>query len=156
MARNSGSSRRTSRKRSASGSRTSGGGRRKTGGESKAQSKNRAESRSESKVQELSRVTKVTTDHEVIRRWAEERGAKPARVQGTGAKDDIGIIRLEFPGAPGARDEKLEPISWDDWFRKFDESGLAFVYEETTASGQRSNFNKLVKRETVKTRAAHA
>ena len=103
-------------------------------------------------------VTKITTDHEVIRRWAEERGAKPARVQGTGGNGDIGIIRLEFPGAPGARDEKLEEISWDDWFKEFDEKGLAFVYEETTASGQKSNFNKLVKRETVKAKAksAHA
>ena len=103
-------------------------------------------------------VTKITTDHEVIRRWAEERGAKPARVQGTGGNGDIGIIRLEFPGAPGARDEKLEEISWDDWFKEFDEKGLAFVYEETTASGQKSNFNKLVQRETAKAKAksAHA
>jgi ABC-type thiamine transport system substrate-binding protein len=62
----------------------------------------------------------------------------------------VGIIRLEFPGAPGARDEKLEEISWDDWFRKFDESGLAFLYEETTAKGEKSNFNKLIKRETAK------
>jgi hypothetical protein len=100
-------------------------------------------------------VMKATTDHDVIRRWTEERGAKPARLQGTGGKGDIGIIRLEFPGAPGARDEKLEEISWDDWFRKFDENGL-FVYEETTASGPKSNFNKLVKRETAKAQSAHA
>jgi hypothetical protein len=77
-------------------------------------------------------------------------------VKGTGGDDDIGIIRLEFPGAPGARDEKLEPISWEDWFRKFDESGLALVYEETTARGEKSNFNKLVKRETVAKKAKSA
>jgi hypothetical protein len=100
-------------------------------------------------------VMKATTDHDVIRRWTEERGAKPARLQGTGGKGDIGIIRFEFPGDPGARDEKLEEISWDDWFRKFDENGL-FVYEETIASGQKSNFNKLVKRETAKAQSAHA
>jgi hypothetical protein len=76
----------------------------------------------------------VTTDHEVIGRWAEERGVKPARVVGTGANGDVGLIRLMFPGTGGARNENLEEISWDDWFRKFDESGLAFVYDEVIAS----------------------
>jgi hypothetical protein len=66
------------------------------------------------------------------------------------------MIRLEFPGAPGARDANLQEISWDDWFKKFDESGLALLYEETTADGQKSNFNKLVKRETGKAKAARA
>jgi hypothetical protein len=92
-------------------------------------------------------ATLHTTDHEVIRRWAEERGAKPARVKGTGGKDDPGLIRLDFPGYSG--EDTLEPISWDDWFRKFAESDLVFIYQETTASGEPSNFNKLVKRETL-------
>lgn len=95
---------------------------------------------------------KVTTDHEEIRRWAEERGAIPARVHGTEGSDDVGIIRLAFPGAPNAKDEKLEPISWDEWFREFDERGLALVYEETTATGQKSNFNKIISRETAEAR----
>jgi hypothetical protein len=43
----------------------------------------------------------------------------------------------------------LEPIEWDEWFQKFDESGLALLVQETTARGERSNFNKLVKRETA-------
>jgi uncharacterized protein with NAD-binding domain and iron-sulfur cluster len=68
----------------------------------------------------------------------------------------VGLIRLAFPGAPGARDEQLEEISWDDWFREFDKNGLALVYEETTASGQKSNFNKIVKRETAEAKAARA
>jgi hypothetical protein len=89
----------------------------------------------------------VTTDHETIRRWAEERGAHPARVKGTGGKDDVGIIRLDFPGYSG--EDTLEPISWDDFFKEFDKKGLALVYEETTASGAKSNFNKLVSRESV-------
>ena len=41
----------------------------------------------------------------------------------TGGKGDIGMIRLDFPGYTGA--DSLEHISWDDWFDKFDESGLA-------------------------------
>jgi hypothetical protein len=88
-----------------------------------------------------------TTDHKFIRRWAESRNAKPASVKGTGGKNDVGMIRLDFPGYSGA--ESLAPISWDEWFKKFDEAELALVYQEETAEGERSNFNKLVKRSTV-------
>lgn len=96
----------------------------------------------------------TTTDHEEIRRWAEERGGKPACVQGTGGKGDIGMLRIEFPGKPNAQDDKLHPISWEDFFEKFDERGLALIYQETTARGQKSNFNKLVSREQEKVRTA--
>ena len=92
-------------------------------------------------------LERVLTDHEEIRRWAEERGAHPARVKGTGGDGDVGIIRLDFPGYTG--EDTLEPISWDEWFRKFDESNLALIVQDVTASGERSNFNKLVSRETL-------
>jgi len=89
--------------------------------------------------------SQTTTDHEEIRKWAEARGAKPSCVRGTGGKNDIGMIRLDFPGYSG--EGKLVPISWDEWFEKFDEQELALVYQETTAEGEKSNFNKLVSRE---------
>ena len=92
-------------------------------------------------------LERVLTDHEEIRQWAEERGARPARVKGTGGDGDVGIIRLDFPGYTG--EDSLEPISWDDWFRKFDESNLALIVQDVTATGERSNFNKLVSRETL-------
>ncbi|MGH2840401.1 MAG: hypothetical protein ACRDKY_06210 [Solirubrobacteraceae bacterium] len=60
----------------------------------------------------------ITTDHEEIRSWAEERGGRPARVRGTGDGDDPGILRIDFPG--GAGEEELEPISWEEWFEKLD------------------------------------
>lgn len=93
-----------------------------------------------------SRLSKTTIDHDEIRHWAEERGGQPATVKGT-AKDGTGIIRIDFPGYSG--EGKLSPISWDEFFDKFEESNLAFVYQEVTARGQRSNFNKLVARESV-------
>ena len=86
----------------------------------------------------------TTTDHDEIRRWAESRGARPACVRGTGGGDDTGMIRLDFPGYSGA--ESLQPIDWDQWFQAFDENGLALLYQETTAGGEQSNFNKLVSR----------
>lgn len=87
------------------------------------------------------------TDHDEIRRWAEERNARPACVRGTGSGEDVGMIRLDFPGYTG--EDKLEEVSWDEWFDKFDERGLALLVQETTARGQQSNFNKLVRRDTA-------
>jgi hypothetical protein len=79
----------------------------------------------------------MTTDHDEIRRWAEERGAKPACVRGTGKRGDTGMIRLDFPGYSGR--ETLQKISWDDWFESFDENNLALLHRG-------DNFNKLVSR----------
>jgi len=95
----------------------------------------------------------TTTDHDAIRGWAEERGAQPARVQGTGrGKTDVGMIRLTFPEY--SNDEKLEPITWEEFFDEFEKKQLALVYQETTAEGARSNFNKLLSRKTVATKKA--
>src|SRR5438067_13395230 len=96
---------------------------------------------------------KMTTDHNEIRKWAEARGGRPAAVRRTHGKDDPGIIRIEFPDAPNANDDALEEISWEEFFEKFDEAELALLYQEKTAGGERSNFNKLVGRETAEARA---
>src|SRR5690242_9902607 len=87
----------------------------------------------------------MTTDHEFIRRWAEGRRAKPTCVRGTGGGGDTGVLRLDFPGYSGRG--KLQPISWDEWFEKFDDQNLALLYQEKTKDGKKSNFNKLVSRE---------
>jgi hypothetical protein len=98
--------------------------------------------------------SKTTTDHDQIREWAEQRGGIPACVQGTGDSDDVGIIRIEFPDAPNSRDQKLQEIDWDEFFEKFDDQGLALLYQETLASGETSNFYKIIKRETAKSAGA--
>ena len=135
------------------GSRSRPSSRHASGGGSRSASSSRrsGSSRSASKT---GNSGNMTTDHEEIRRWAEERGGKPACVQGTGGKGDIGMLRIEFPGKPNAKDAKLQPISWDNFFEKFDERDLALVYQEKTAGGQKSNFNKLVSREEGKTSSA--
>jgi hypothetical protein len=90
--------------------------------------------------------SKTTTDRETIRRWAEERGGKPAKVKGTGEGAGDGLLRINFPG--GA-EEKLETISWDEFFDIIDKKKLAFLYQETTADGSESRFFKLVSRDTA-------
>lgn len=91
--------------------------------------------------------TKATIDHDKIKAWAEDRNAWPARVKGTGGRGDVGMIRLDFPGYSGK--DSLAKISWEDFFAKFEEMELALAYRDRLASGGRSNFNKLVGRETV-------
>lgn len=95
-------------------------------------------------------AAKMLLDHDEIRLWAKERNAKPAAVESTASEDDPGIIRLDFPGYSG--EGSLYEISWDEWFAKFDERGLALLVQEKTADGQLSNFNKIVKRETAEAR----
>jgi hypothetical protein len=68
----------------------------------------------------------------------------PAEVASTHQGDEPGILRFEFPNAPGHRDENLRPISWDDFFKKFDENNLELLYQKTTAEGAPSNFNKMI------------
>jgi hypothetical protein len=81
---------------------------------------------------------KRTRDHDAIRRWAEQRGGRPTMVEGTQ------ILRIDFDDPDGSRDENLVPVSWDEFFRVFDERGLEFLYQEHTQDGHVSRFNKFV------------
>ena len=87
---------------------------------------------------------KATTDHDTIRRWVEEREGCPATVKSTRKGSDPGLLRIDFPGYSG--EDTLECISWDEWFKGFEENKLAFLYEDEP----NSRFNKLVSRDTVK------
>jgi hypothetical protein len=91
--------------------------------------------------------TATTTDHDEIRRWVEEHDGSPATVRGTERGDAAGVLRIDFPG--GAGEDQLEHISWDEWFQKFDDSDLAFLYQQEKASGEDSTFFKLVSRATA-------
>jgi hypothetical protein len=87
----------------------------------------------------------VTTDHDKIRKWAESRGGKPATVKDMESDDEAGILRLDFDPP----DEGLEEISWDEFFEKFDEKDLAFLFQDKTAAGKTSRFHKFVSRDNV-------
>jgi hypothetical protein len=97
------------------------------------------------------RASRTTTDHDEIRLWAEERGGTPTEVASPLQGQQIGIIRIDFPGYGG---EGLRPISWDEWFQRFDDANLSLVLEEATAGGQRSSYHELVDREAAEARAA--
>jgi hypothetical protein len=82
----------------------------------------------------------VTTDHEVIRRWAKARRAVPATVAGTQHDGHLGVLRFDFPGYSG---DRLMEVSWAEWLRAFDQRRLNFIYQETRSGGERSNFFQL-------------
>lgn len=86
-----------------------------------------------------------TTDHDEIRQWVERRGGAPAQVIGTGSDADPGVLRIQFPDY--GDDENLSPISWDDFFDKFERERLCFTYQETLKDGEISRFSKLVARD---------
>ena len=94
----------------------------------------------------MSDSSTTTTDHDTIRKWAEDRGGKPATVASTSGGDDPGVIRIMFPDDSNSESDNLEEISWETFFEKFDDSGLALLYQEETADGTKSSFNKLVSR----------
>ncbi|MFL6693993.1 MAG: hypothetical protein ACJ8GO_13645 [Ramlibacter sp.] len=85
-----------------------------------------------------------TIDHQTIQQWAEARGGKPSHVKRSGNDQDPGILRIDFPGFSGAG--SLEPLDWDSWFDAFEANQLALLYQDKTADGKQSRFNKLVRR----------
>ncbi len=87
--------------------------------------------------------TKRTQDHDEIREWVDAHDGVPSTVRDTEEGDDAGVLRIDFPGGSG--EDELEHISWDDWFEKFDEQGLTFLYQAQKADGGDSTFMKLVR-----------
>ncbi len=81
----------------------------------------------------------VTTHHEVIREWAEARNGVPATVEGTEHGDHLGVLRFDF----GADSDRLRQVSWEEWFRTFDDRRLNFIYQENRSDGTQSNFFRL-------------
>src|SRR6267143_5269820 len=90
---------------------------------------------------------KTTTNHEQIKSWVEERGGHPARVKGTATKGSSGVLVIDYPGYSGT--QTLEAISWDEFFRGFEENNLAFLYQDETKAGDESRFSKLINRDSA-------
>jgi hypothetical protein len=83
----------------------------------------------------------VTTDHEVIRQWAEARKGVPCTVDGTDHDGHAGVLRFDFPA--NGREDRLREISWQEWFEAFDKRRLNFIYQEERSDGRQSNFFRL-------------
>ena len=83
-----------------------------------------------------------THDHDEIRQWVEKRGGHPATVKDTEEDGEhAGILRIAFNDG-----DKLEAIDWDEFFAKFDEADLDFLYQDKTKDGKPSRFFKSIQR----------
>ncbi|HET9014185.1 MAG TPA: hypothetical protein VFN57_01220 [Thermomicrobiaceae bacterium] len=81
--------------------------------------------------------TLATRSHDVIQHWAQQRNATPATVPGTERGGRPSVMRFDFPGHGG---KDLQHISWEDWFRTFDERQLVFLFQQHMRDGRESNF----------------
>ena len=92
----------------------------------------------------MSTESTTTTDHDEIREWVEERDGSPAYVEST-EDGDSGLLRIDFPDQDD--EERLDDISWDEFFETFEENDLAFLYQDEGGDGETSYFCKFVSRE---------
>lgn len=83
----------------------------------------------------------ITTDHNIIREWIEERDGRPAVAK----SGQNGMLRIDF----GEHDEGLEEVSWDEFFKIFDNNNLAFLHQGEAASGGLSLFFKFIDRGSI-------
>jgi hypothetical protein len=81
----------------------------------------------------------TTVDHSTIQKWAEVQG-RPSVIR-TGDKG--GVLRIDF----GEKEADFEEVSWQEFFKIFEESKLSFLYQDKTKDGKTSRFNKFVERE---------
>jgi len=93
-------------------------------------------------TQTKEREAQTTSNHDGIRKWAEERGGRPATVKATEEDGHAGILRIDFDSP----DEGLDRIGWDEFFQKFNDSELAFLRQDRTKDGKTSRFHKFVRR----------
>ena len=92
----------------------------------------------------------ITTDHETIREWVEDRGGRPAHM--TGKTDDT--ARTLYIVEEGEAMEGLEPIPWEAFFETFEDEALAFVYQDRELGETDEWLYDLVDRDEVAEQAA--
>ncbi|MGW3785745.1 hypothetical protein ACWD5Z_14220 [Micromonospora chokoriensis] len=80
----------------------------------------------------------ITANHEVIQRWARDRGAKPATIAGTERDGRAGVLTFNIPGY--RESSRIREITWDEWFYTFDLRRLNLIYQEQLRDGRPSNF----------------
>lgn len=73
-----------------------------------------------------------TTDHQIIRGWAELNGRIPAELMPSHVNGVPAEVKLVKPsetvsGGP------LKTMPWADFFSKFDQLGLEFVYDDDSS-----------------------
>jgi hypothetical protein len=90
---------------------------------------------------------RTTTNREAIRKWVEKRGGHPAIVAATENSQGRGggLLRIDYDEPGGNDDTRLHRITWDEFFKIFDENDLAFLHDPEG----NSRFSKCVAKESA-------
>lgn len=96
---------------------------------------------------------RATISHDEIQNWSEKNSGRPQSLDSKQAQADIPGIRIDFPGN---LDDTFLPmaevynISWNDFFRTFEDEKLAFLYidpDKKLNSDQLSRAYRFIKRD---------
>ena len=79
---------------------------------------------------------KLTADHAEIRRWVEEHGGYPGLVEAADGRERLAVM---------FDPDSCRPVSWEEFFERFDRESLAFEYNPD-ANGEAADTAKLVSR----------
>src|SRR5436305_357305 len=75
----------------------------------------------------------VTIDHEKIKEWAKKYRGTP-QIIGRETEGNVGV-RIDFPGKQDdlflGESEKIKKATWEEFFEKFEEQNLAFLYSDS-------------------------
>lgn len=86
--------------------------------------------------------SKITDDHDFIKKWTEERYGEPAVVEGVVDKEKAGeMLRIHFIDDTW---ERLKGISWELFFDIFEKNNLALLYHVESSGGHQSKYYKLI------------
>jgi hypothetical protein len=94
------------------------------------------------------------TDHEAIRDWAASRMGAPAVIDASAEGGTQPVLRIVFDQIAYQDQDRAERpqnaggyelVEWDEWFRLFDEAGLALVVAPERP-GRKDSFHEIVRR----------
>jgi hypothetical protein len=88
---------------------------------------------------------KRTKDHDEIRAWIEKHNGRPAVLSDTTNDDIQGLLYIHF--GLGAR-KVGAPISWEEFFDRFDEARVVFRYNDEVIRGMENESYSFVSNET--------
>lgn len=91
-------------------------------------------------------TNKITTNHEEIMDWIKNRGGKPSREKLIGDQNLKGLLKINFLEH---EENNISNISWEEFFRVFEENKLALFLEELTDVGGLSRIYRFLDRENI-------
>ncbi|RPI32584.1 MAG: hypothetical protein EHM70_08600 [Chloroflexota bacterium] len=71
---------------------------------------------------------KITTDRNVIKMWVNARGGWPAIIRKFTSAGVEMALSIVFPGSE--TDETIHRLTWEEFFEKFEQQHLVFIYED--------------------------